>query len=236
MSRIMASIFIALAIIAAAPAVALAGMPRATLTDIGAMRLQTLSFFAGLFLVSSAIVQKLWNRLALDFPDLPRLSYWRATSLVAAWGLLFIIVLTMISGARELLTPGAWESKGVTYTLKEAEQVDAPPPPSAEYRREGLERLRVALVTYAIKNRGNLPASAGDPAMTESVWEAPGGNGAKYEYIPGLKLGYGRGRQVLAFEPPIFTGNLFVLLTNEEIVSMTPNELAGQLKSQGDTP
>ena len=37
---------------------------------------------------------------------------------VVLWGLLFMLVLTMISGARELLTPGAWEKKGATYQLK----------------------------------------------------------------------------------------------------------------------
>ena len=30
------------------------------------------------------------------------------------------IVLTMISGARELMTPGAWERNGVTYRLSES--------------------------------------------------------------------------------------------------------------------
>jgi hypothetical protein len=30
---------------------------------------------------------------------------------------LFLLVLTMISGARELMTPGAWEKKGFTYQL-----------------------------------------------------------------------------------------------------------------------
>lgn len=37
--------------------------------------------------------------------------------LVVLWGLLFIVVLAMISGARELMTPGAWEKQGATYRL-----------------------------------------------------------------------------------------------------------------------
>ncbi len=41
------------------------------------------------------------------------------------WGLLFVLVLTMISGARELMTPGAWEKEGFTYVLAgEAENHD----------------------------------------------------------------------------------------------------------------
>jgi hypothetical protein len=39
---------------------------------------------------------------------------------VTLWGLLFLLILTMISGARELMTPGAWEKHGSTYELKDA--------------------------------------------------------------------------------------------------------------------
>ncbi len=39
--------------------------------------------------------------------------------MVVLWGLLFTVVLAMISGARELMTPGAWEKQGATYRLKE---------------------------------------------------------------------------------------------------------------------
>ena len=60
----------------------------------------------------------LWNRLRRDLPRLPRLSYKMSVTLVGLWGLLFILVLTMISGARELMTPGAWEPNGATYKLK----------------------------------------------------------------------------------------------------------------------
>jgi hypothetical protein len=38
---------------------------------------------------------------------------------VTLWGLLFLLILTMISGARELMTPGAWEKHGSTYRLKD---------------------------------------------------------------------------------------------------------------------
>jgi hypothetical protein len=47
------------------------------------------------------------------------MTYARALAAVALWGFVFVIVLTMISGARELLTPGAWEKQGATYKLKE---------------------------------------------------------------------------------------------------------------------
>jgi hypothetical protein len=112
---------ILLILIAATPGVALAGMPAPELTEIAKLRFQTLSFFLMILLASAGLIQLIWN-LALrpTLPRLPRLGYWRALSLVVLWGLLFVIVLTMISGARELMTPGAWEHNGATYRLKDA--------------------------------------------------------------------------------------------------------------------
>jgi hypothetical protein len=60
-----------------------------------------------------------WNGLRRDFAWLPYLSYFKACCVVVLWGLLFVVVLTMISGARELMTPGAWEKNGLTYKLRE---------------------------------------------------------------------------------------------------------------------
>ena len=75
-------------------------------------------------LLSAAIIQRIWNYLRGSFARLPRLSYLKAVSLITLWGLLFIIVLAMISGGRELMTPGAWERHGVSYRLV--------PPPATE--------------------------------------------------------------------------------------------------------
>ena len=97
---------------------AAAGMPAITFTDVAAFRLQSLSFFAAGLLISAAVVQWLWNSLKKDLPRLPKLNYRRACGIVLLWGLLFVIVLTMISGARELMTPGAWERDGLTYKLR----------------------------------------------------------------------------------------------------------------------
>ena len=96
-------------------------MPSPTLRAMAKMRLENISFFLLVFLLVAAAVQVIWNFLRTDFPRLPRLSYPKAVGLMTLWGLLFVIVLTMISGARELLTPGAWEQDGATYRLKEGE-------------------------------------------------------------------------------------------------------------------
>src|SRR4051794_23409271 len=110
-------LLVAFCLLAACPAVAHAGMPTVTLTEIAQLRLEAMSFFLAGFLVSAGLFQLLWNYLRRDFTFLPRLSYGKAVGLVALWGLLFVLVLTMISGARELMTPGAWKKNGVTSRL-----------------------------------------------------------------------------------------------------------------------
>jgi hypothetical protein len=87
----------------------IAGMRTMVLTDLARFRVQTISFFIAVFLVSALVVKLLWNFLRRDFQKLPRLTFSKALGVVTLWGLLFIIVLAMISGARELMTPGAWE-------------------------------------------------------------------------------------------------------------------------------
>lgn len=82
-------------------------------------RFQTISFFLFVFAACATIVMLLWNYVQRDFPWLPRLSFGRAAAGVFLWGMLFMIVLTMISGARELMTPRAWEQRGYTYQLAE---------------------------------------------------------------------------------------------------------------------
>ena len=78
--------------------IALAGMPSITLSDLARVRLQTISFFLVVFLLCSWVVRRIWNGLRKDFSWLPFLSFRRAMGLVGLWGLLFVLVLTMISG------------------------------------------------------------------------------------------------------------------------------------------
>ena len=96
-----------------------AGMPSYTLSDLAKARLDSISFFIVLLLLLALLVKFLWNYLARDFQKLPKMTYPRALAAVTLWGLLFLVVVTMISGARELMTPGAWEKQGSTYKLKD---------------------------------------------------------------------------------------------------------------------
>lgn len=107
--------------IIAATNVVRAGMPSVsyTIAESARLRIETLSFFLAVFFLAAFGVMFLWNCLARDFIRLPRLTYGKALAVVTLWGLLFVLVLTMISGARELMTPGAWEQDGVAYRLAE---------------------------------------------------------------------------------------------------------------------
>ena len=100
---------------------ALSGMPNFTLSDTAHLRLSGVSFFLVLLLLTACGFRHLWNYLRRDFSVLPYLSYKKALAFVLLLGLLLNVVLLMIAGTRELMTPGAWEKSGVSYKLKGGE-------------------------------------------------------------------------------------------------------------------
>jgi hypothetical protein len=226
-------IFASVAVIAT-PTMAFAGMPVVFVNDVGTMRLETLSFFIMMFFVSSWIIQRLWNGLSRDFPRLPRLGYWRAVSLVAVWGLLFLVVLTMISGARELLTPGAWEKVGLTYKLADSNAEPSAHAITTALRREKLERLRSALWAYAAAHTGKLPTGPTDPDIAAEFWQTPDRSGVQYGYVADLTIHLGA--RPLAFEPSVFDAEPWVLFTSGEVRSMPVAELDKLLASGGGPP
>jgi hypothetical protein len=131
--RIAGLIAASVAVVSLRPQTAWAGMPPAyVLTDLARARVEAISFFLFILFLSAAIVQRLWNHLRSSFTRLPRLSFLKAVSLVALWGLLFMIVLAMISGGRELTTPGAWERHGASYRLVPPTTAPASQPIGAE--------------------------------------------------------------------------------------------------------
>lgn len=132
------------------------------LNDSVDRRLQAISFFIFGLLTCAAIVRWLWNYMARDWSALPRLSFGQALAGVILWGLLFFLVLTMISGARELMTPGAWKKQGVTYKLADDGE-PAELAPSA-LRRQHLERLRQG----ALRRHSSWPVSLSRAAIRDS--------------------------------------------------------------------
>jgi hypothetical protein len=230
----MRPLLLALGVIFASAAPAAAGMPSITLTDAASMRLQTISFFLLLFLVVSLIIRWIWNALRTDFPRLPHLSYPKALGLVGLWGLLFLLVLTMISGARELMTPGAWKKDGLTYTLDDSKKAapDSPPAePSEQIRREKLLQLFAALSDYAKQHAGKYPTSASDPAIPADIWKTPHASGSRYVYFTGRMAG--ETSRVLASEAELFHDGRLVLFVSGEVKRMTTSELAPLLEHGG---
>jgi hypothetical protein len=214
---------IAAALLLASPGLVYAGMPSIRLTDMARLRLESVSFFLVGFLVCSGLIQLIWNGLRKDFAVLPRLSYPKALGLVTLWGLLFILVLTMISGARELMTPGAWEKKGLTYRVVNPAQPTAIESTQEMARQQRLYQLRVALWKYASAHDGHFPDSVVAADIKSDLWQLPGPSGLSYLYVAGQIAD--KGQMPLAYEPELDGIQRFVLLTNGEIRSMDWREL-----------
>jgi hypothetical protein len=204
------------------PRAALAGMPTLLLSDMAFARLSTISFFLVVLLLSALAVKAIWNSLRADVPRLPRLSYPRALGLVVLWGLLFLLVLTMISGARELMTPGAWVREGHLSKLAGDQGPLAPStgPALEAVRRAKLDRLRGALWSYARNHDSRFPPDDHPtPEAPEEVWQVPDPSDLHYLYVPGRKLG--QLGAVVAYEPGLFGSSRMVLLADGEVRLMS---------------
>jgi hypothetical protein len=214
--------------VALAPANALAGMSMPTLTDIAQARLEVISFFGVGYLVLAFIYQKLWNSLARDFQKLPRLTYRGALGALVVCGLFIYVVLTMISGARELMTPGAWERSGVMYHLREPEK--DPKPWLDAARGASLEKARTALWKYAEKHGGVFPLRREDSEIPATTWQSIDPGGLELVYVPGQKAD--SGKNVVVYEPDSFGVQRFVLLADGEIVEWQIEDLKKQINAQ----
>ncbi|MBM7112776.1 hypothetical protein [Archangium primigenium] len=206
--------------------VLLAGMPFFHLTDLSQARLESVSFFLVLFLLVTLGVKALWNRLGRDVPRLPRLGFGAALALVFLWALGFQLVLSMIAGGRELMTPGAWEKTGTTYTLTR----EGPPAEgelAREARRQRLEELREALWVHAARNGQAFPASDLSPELPEARWRVVGASGLHFIYVGGQKAD--GPRAPLAYEPGLFGPTRWVLFTDGDIRAVPIEEIHAAL-------
>ncbi len=152
-----------------------AGMTVYDLNDVVRLRLQDISFFAFLFLLCGWGMKALWNYMARDFKSMPRLNYGRALALTAILSLFMGLVLSMISGARELMTPEAWRKQGHGYKLNLA--------PDMQTRRRNLEYLAGALQDYARKHDGRLPPHDYVEEILARLWQADSA-GTHFIYLP----------------------------------------------------
>ena len=203
---------------------AMAGMTVITLTDVAKARLDALSFFLAAFFAISWLVKIVWNHLAKTLTMLPRLDYRRALGLVFLSGLMFYVVLTMISGARELLTPGAWEKQGVGYRMREGAEISL----SKDERRAAISKLRDSIWAYAKTHDGDAPASPFAAGVDAEPWRFPGGG--MYCLMPGVKPG--GGREVLVYEPSAAGGRRFVILSDGSIEDRDEGKLKRQIEDR----
>ncbi len=206
--------------------IASAGMASATLADVERelspsnltrMRLEALSFFGFCLLIFTAVLQQIWNGLRRDFPILPRLSYAKALGLITLWGLLFMVVLTMISGARELMTPGAWEKKGWTSQLILDQPTDVEREVTERYRV--MDRFGLALQDFARSHDGRYPAPGleADGAIPRELWTSPRYKGESLIYRGGWPAQPGTG-EIVAYELASVGPDRLVLKPNGLIV------------------
>lgn len=203
---------------------AFAGMTVIGLSDIAEARLDALSFFMAAYLLIAWVVKLLWNHLGKTFAALPRLDYRRALGLVFVTGLMFYVVLTMISGARELLTPGAWEKQGVGYRIRENGVATL----GKEERQSRLRELQIAIWAHAKSHEGKAPASPFGGEIPHPLWEFPGGG--LYCLMPGVNPG--GGREILVYEPSAAGPRRFVLLADGSIEDFAEGELKRRIDSR----
>lgn len=221
-------VLLPVALLLSHPVAVFAGMPAPLPTDVDRYlvwrvndsilgRVQAISFFLLVLFVCTAAVRWLWNSFQKDFPHLPRLSYGKALAGVLLWSLLFIIVLTMISGARELMTPGAWQKQGFTYKLAPQSASAAEPSPR-ELRRQHLERLRTALWHFAATHQGHFPSESEKVLIPAELWTIPEAGGMRYLYVAGQSAS--ETAALLVYEPELDPEHRFVLRTNGDIAAM----------------
>lgn len=201
-----------------------AGMrPHPTLTDLARTRIEVISFFVVALLLLALPVKWAWNALSKDFMRLPRLNYGRALGLVTLWGLLFIIVLAMISGARELMTPGAWEKRpDGGYRL--ADGGDDAEPAGDDRRRAALQRLHVELQRYRTDNAGQLPVHEFDKAVSDAAWESPHPSRQRYVYT-GSYPSSRRAKGIVAYEPACFGEERFALRADGSVERLNRQDI-----------
>lgn len=196
----------------------LGGMPSFRLNELVEMRLEVISFFAVVFLLCAFVVRWIWNSLAKDFPRMPRMGYARALGVMAVWGALFILVLTMISGARELMTPGAWKKDGATYKLTEAEK-ENPYAATVAERRTKLKDLWTALKAYADMHEGRYPQTREASGLPGHLWRTEHPTGMAFVYHPDLRYD-AKPPLLMAAEPELFGETRLCLFTDGSIVPL----------------
>jgi hypothetical protein len=185
------------------------------LTDVAKLRLEDISFFGFLLLGAALGIRFLWNYLARDFARLPRLSFRKSLSLTVLLSLLMLLILVMISGAREILTPGAWYRQASHYRPNDIG--------NAEERQQSIGVLQTTLLQYAHSHDGHFPPHDYVGDIPAGVWEAPDSSGTRYIYLGGLTLG--QTNALLVCEPQNFGDERLVIFADGNIQKLKTAEI-----------
>ena len=202
-----------------------AGMPMPVLTDIAELRLDAVSFFLLLMILGTLGLRWAWNGLAKDFKWFPQLNIAQAFAVTILWGLLFLLVLTMISGARELMTPGAWVRNGQTYKLRETSD-----PTTAESYSERQQRMAdlASLLSRWATNHERYPLDFDEADIPRSMRHPAGYPYLAYQYIrPEIDNGQENPydlNHVWLIEPNVFLDGVHSMTIGGVISKSLPHE------------
>jgi hypothetical protein len=185
------------------------------LTDVARLRLEDISFFGFLLLLASTGIRFLWNFLARDFPRFPRLTFRKAVSLTVLLSLFMLLILVMISGAREILTPGAWYRQGSHYRPNDVG--------NDEERQQTIEVLRADLLQYARTHDGHFPPHDYVADIPAKAWAAPDSAGTRYIFVGGLTSA--QTNVLLVCEPQNFGDERLVMLADGRIQKLKTAEI-----------
>lgn len=195
-----------------------AGMTSYGVDSVAGFRLQALSFFLILLLVLSWGLKRLWNGLRAAFPSWPVLTFRWAFGLLLLFGLLIHVVLTMIAGARELMTPAAWEKEGPRYRLRVTPVNESVP---RSLRLTEIEEIKERIWQYALAHQGDVPDGPFSGEIPWKEWRAP--TGGVYCYVPRKNIG--GGRDLLLYEPTEAGSKRFVLLSDGSIEEWSESKI-----------
>ena len=216
-------VLLVLAVVGISQMPAHAGMTVYGLRDIYRLRLEEISFFVFLIIACAFVLKLLWNYAFKGLNAVPRLKFLQALCMALLFGLVMLLILAMISGIREVLTPGAWRHQGTSYRLNDPAQEQA--------RRRSLEYLRGALFEYARIHEGQFPEHDFVPEIPEKLWESPDEFGSRYIYSGGFKTN--DVNALLAVEPPNFGDQRFGLLASGNIKTFSNGEIEIRLEKRG---
>lgn len=194
--------------------VAQAGMTSIVLSDLAEARIEVISFFIVIYLLLTLVVKFLWNRLAKGIPAIPVINFSKALCLMLVSGLFMYVILTMISGARELMTPGAWEKQGITYKLNNSEDA----------RRKKIASLKELLWEHAADHDGKYPNDRLDPAINPNAWKVQDKSGFYTFYPPGT------GGELLVAEPKSMGKKRYVILKSGEINKWSDRSIKNEVR------